>query len=458
MHNRLVALAIASILLISQNAAAQAGISMERSSADASPEVRRIAECAVEKDEARHQGVRDYSMDLTMMDFEITQYFEQTSVTAADGASYSTFRLVPPTEIAKRNTDEAHRVPPEALKEYANKLEEVGAATEREITQSGMPASMIMSKGPADGEEPWASPNPRVMTTAMAKFVRAGAEADSKISDGNAEAASNIDDMSAFFNNAVLVGTEQIDGRRANHLKADDLNYSQISDGNEFIIKTVSLWLDDEECVPLKFRMEGIAEDQGQTREMFIERLNTDYRAVPNSSMYESYRQVMRMGGVLSPSEMAEMEEARVQIEQFEKELASMPASQQTMVKNMMGSKMDMMRKMIDTGAFEFETIVRAIRVNEGVAGAVGHSAGVFGMMTTTTAPTAAGSGTDSLVQMIQRDLQALGYETGNTNGDLTKETVVAISKFQAIKGMEVTGQATPQLAGILSAAVDAQN
>lgn len=458
MHIRLIPIAVASIFLISHNAIAQTGISMGRSSADASPEVRRIAECSVEKDEARHEGVRDYSMDLTMMDHEITQFFEQTIVTAADGVSYPTYRLVPPNEIAKRNTDESQRIPPEAMKEYANKLEEMGAATEREITQSGMPAGMIMNSGPADGEEPWASPNPRVMTHAMATFVRAGAEADSKISDGNAEAAYNIDDMSAFFNNAELIGTEQIDGRRANHLKADDLNYSQMSDGNEFIINTVSLWMDDEECVPLKFRMEGTAEDEGQFREMFIERLNTDYRSVPNSSMYESYRQVMRMGGVLSPSEMAEMEEARVQIEQFEKELASMPASQQTMVKNMMGSKMDMMRKMIDTGAFEFETIVRAIRVNEGVAGAVGHSAGAFGMMSTTVAPSTAAAGTDSLVQMIQRDLQALGYDTGNTNGDLSKETVVAISKFQAIKGMEVTGQATPQLAGILSAAVDAQN
>jgi hypothetical protein len=33
----------------------------------------------------------------------------------------------------------------------------------------------------------------------------------------------------------------------------------------------------------------------------------------------------------------------------------------------------------------------------------------------------------------------------------------VAITKFEAANGMPVTGQATPQLAGILAAAVDAQ-
>jgi hypothetical protein len=51
-----------------------------------------------------------------------------------------------------------------------------------------------------------------------------------------------------------------------------------------------------------------------------------------------------------------------------------------------------------------------------------------------------------------------LGYDPGNTNGELTKTTVVAISKYQAGNGMEVTGEATPQLAGVLAAAVDAQN
>jgi hypothetical protein len=171
--------------------------------------------------------------------------------------------------------------------------------------------------------------------------------------------------------------------------------------------------------------------------------------------MYESYRQVMRMGGILSPAEMAQMAEAKKQLEEFDKQMAAMPASQQAMMKNMMGSQMDMMRKMVDTGALEFETIVRAIRVNEGVAGAVGHSGGAFGMMAV---PTTGSAGGDNLVQMIQRDLQTLGYNPGNTNGELTKETVVAISKFEASKGMEVTGKATPQLAGILSAAVDAQN
>ncbi len=62
------------------------------------------------------------------------------------------------------------------------------------------------------------------------------------------------------------------------------------------------------------------------------------------------------------------------------------------------------------------------------------------------------------LVRMIQLDLERLGYKPGNTDGILSRPTVVAITQFEAANGMEVTGRATPQLAGRLQAAVGALN
>ena len=59
----------------------------------------------------------------------------------------------------------------------------------------------------------------------------------------------------------------------------------------------------------------------------------------------------------------------------------------------------------------------------------------------------------DELTQMIQQDLTALGYETGGATGEMTTTTAVAISRFQAEHGLEVTGEASPQLAGIVKAA-----
>jgi peptidoglycan hydrolase-like protein with peptidoglycan-binding domain len=51
-----------------------------------------------------------------------------------------------------------------------------------------------------------------------------------------------------------------------------------------------------------------------------------------------------------------------------------------------------------------------------------------------------------------------LGYDPGNTNGEATTQTVVAISKFQAENNLDVTGEASPQLAGVIKAAIKQKN
>jgi peptidoglycan hydrolase-like protein with peptidoglycan-binding domain len=73
-------------------------------------------------------------------------------------------------------------------------------------------------------------------------------------------------------------------------------------------------------------------------------------------------------------------------------------------------------------------------------------------------APTnaAPAAGVDDLTRRIQRDLVALGYEPGSISGEMNVDTAVAISRFQAENGLEVSGEATPQLAGILAARVGA--
>ena len=58
----------------------------------------------------------------------------------------------------------------------------------------------------------------------------------------------------------------------------------------------------------------------------------------------------------------------------------------------------------------------------------------------------------DDLTAMVQKDLIKLGYEPGNIKGEMDTDTIVAISKFQAENDLEVTGEASPQLAGVLKA------
>jgi len=83
--------------------------------------------------------------------------------------------------------------------------------------------------------------------------------------------------------------------------------------------------------------------------------------------------------------------------------------------------------------------------------------AGTTGGATTRSGPSSSELMTDNVTQSAQLHLEALGYEVGNTNGNMDTTTTIAISQFQAEKGMEVTGEVTPQLLGILGAEVDAR-
>lgn len=64
----------------------------------------------------------------------------------------------------------------------------------------------------------------------------------------------------------------------------------------------------------------------------------------------------------------------------------------------------------------------------------------------------------DDLTKMIQKDLVALGYDPGNIQGEMSTETAIAISKFQAENNLEVTGEASPQLAGVIKARMNNKN
>ena len=86
-----------------------------------------------------------------------------------------------------------------------------------------------------------------------------------------------------------------------------------------------------------------------------------------------------------------------------------------------------------------------------GGAAAAGNAPGGSGCIM----PSSAELTTNDILQSVQRHLEALGYNTGNTNGDASMETTIAISQFQAEKVMDVTGEVTPQLLGVLAAEVD---
>ena len=62
----------------------------------------------------------------------------------------------------------------------------------------------------------------------------------------------------------------------------------------------------------------------------------------------------------------------------------------------------------------------------------------------------------DELMKQIQQDLVVLGYDPGSISGEGTLETTTAIAKFQAENDLEITGNASPEVAGRLATEVQA--
>ncbi len=253
-----------------------------------------------EKQVARWEGISSYIVDQSMMGNRAIILYERTEVKDAAGNSQTAFRMVPQDEVQQRQA---------------------------------------------------ASGGKQNLSPANSKLFAMGAEAQEEFSG-----------MEEFAGAAHLVGKESVGGRQAFHVRNAEINRTQATDDGEFTINSISVWVDAEEYVPLKLQMDGIAKSGNETRPIRIEKLDEDYRKVADSNMYESFRQVMRIGGILSVKDQKEMQKAQKEFAKFEKEMQQMPAAQRNMIMKQMGPQMEMMKKMASGGGFEVETEIHSIR------------------------------------------------------------------------------------------------
>ena len=170
--------------------------------------------------------------------------------------------------------------------------------------------------------------------------------------------------IAAFSESAELVGKEKVDGQDAYHLVAENLDRKRsFGENQEFVLQTINAWIHSDEYVPLRLVMDGTLDTDGTPRPMTIETIERDYRKVPGSNMYEPYEQTMRLTGEMADETKRQMEQARVQLEEFDKQLAEMPESQRQMMMNMMGEQIEMMRKMAAGDGIEIVTKTLSITV-----------------------------------------------------------------------------------------------
>jgi peptidoglycan hydrolase-like protein with peptidoglycan-binding domain len=428
-------------------------------------DARSILETMQQKQLKRWSGVDDYLVRLAIMGNSTQMYFQRTEVTGEDGVKQTLFLPISGNQRTSGTCSSgAVQMTPEALEAYAQGAEMVGAGVGEEfdkgLEQAGLPRGLL-SGGSSDST---VSADPRVMMGNGATFARAAADAKRyQAQEGArnaADAEQQADQMVQFMNTARLVGTETIDGRSAFHLKSDEIDVQQTDGEAEYTMDAMSIWIDTQEYVPLRMKIDGTMTSAGETRPMTIESLMTDYRTVPGSSMYESYKQTMKISGMMDAAQEAEMRDAVKQLEDLDKQMAEMPANQRAMMENMMGPQLEAMRSMAAGGGFQTQTVVQSIQVNppmvaeDGSPCPSGSTAQVVSQ-TVEVAPSSASTAQISqqnMTKMVQQDLTKLGYDPGPVDGKAGTATVIAISKFQAENGMEVTGTVTPQLAGVLSA------
>jgi len=352
-----------------------------------------VFEGLVDTEQAGYASVENYLLKTETMGMSTVEYYEKTSSFEMNGKTYYVMRNVPLDEMAERQSESNAftEASPEQLRQAAAQVEYVGEQAqgefERELRESGigglgggMLGTMIANPPPG---KPWLSANPRDTTSMYATMLNAAADRKDQRAAENpeADARSSADATERFKDATVLLEERRtIDGRPALGLFADNLNYTDGSGDAEVTINSMTMWVDAERYVPLRLIMKGDMRADGETRPISIERDDMDYQSAAGcGKLYKPMRSVMRIGGVLTPEQQAQMKEAQVQMAQFEQQMAQMPESQRAMIMRQMGPKIEMMKKMVSGGGLEVDYKVVEMRCNAGIPEAMELAMTTFG-------------------------------------------------------------------------------
>lgn len=434
------------------------------------------AKTIVDSERLSESGVRIYSTKRVLEGNPVeTETFFEIEEIDFNGVKRYYVRELPADEAARLRA-EAEGIDPDQLargmRVGAAGMVSLGIILEREYAQSPFPAlgslgqanslESISADLGGDGDcaaglkrladgleaenmpEPWASPSPIVFMSSQACFLLISAEA--------IEAAANITDeqkerirkaLEGSAEDIEREGEEDVEGHRSLVFSADlPAGMTQTTEDGSYEFKKIAVSIDASTLVNRKTRIDGVQHANGESRPFFMETIYDDYRNVPGTVLYEPYLQIMRAGGTMTPDQEREIRKAQAELAKFEKQLAEMSDQERAMMERMVGPQIEQMRSLANGGAVEFRIVTTGYVLEPD-----------FGILNTESV----GAGAEtSLLRMVQEHLATLGYAPGNTNGDLDKGTVVAITQYQAAKGIEITGQASPQLAGMLAADVDA--
>lgn len=191
--------------------------------------------------------------------------------------------------------------------------------------------------------------------------------------DGDAESTDRWDPYREFPKlaaRAANVGTESIDGVEAHGLRVDDFDGLDVAAPpqvqGEFRPRTLTIWIDTGEYLVRRMDIDGVVVMQGEERPVEMTALMQDYRTV--EGMPHPFRTAIRVDGAMAGGDTSDedLAEAREKLAELDRQMAQMPESQRKMMERMMGSQLEQLRKMVQSGALEIELVVSDLRVNSG--------------------------------------------------------------------------------------------
>ncbi len=336
-----------------------------------------------DKDVERLESIDDVLLTKETMGLSRAEYYEKAaSVELDNGEQVFVLDHIPLTEIQRRQAGDSAlaNATPDQLDRAANEIEEIGRQAEvgvqQEIQASGFPpglANMLMNAGddprtPRNEDQFWMSANPTDVGRMYGVMLRGTAEGKRLEEQMDAEERAAFNERRQIATLMEHAGSIVFNDRPAEHFVANNLNVTQGADGMTMTIDSMEFIGDAEHHVPLMIRMEGELNDGNETRPIRIEQEQRDYRTVDGcGSLYQPFQSVMRISGVMTPEQEAQMAEAQAQLAEFEKQMAQMPKAQRDMIMRQMGPQMEMMQNMTRTGGIEIVENVLDMRCNGGM-------------------------------------------------------------------------------------------
>jgi hypothetical protein len=335
-------------------------------------------------------SVDDYLLESKTLGMTTVEYFEKANSIDLDldgdgeTESYPVMRNVPIDEITERQAgnEGIANMSPGDLERAADTVEQAGrmmeAGLQDELARSGMGAgpgglfSMLMSgppRNPDGSRDIWLSANPSDMGSMYGTMLRAAArrKAERMAENPAGDAMRQMTEMDQMKEMARIVDCGP-GSAGAICLRADDVNITQEQNGVTSTIRNMQLSVDAERYVPLVMTVEATVLQDGETRDITIERIASDYRSPPGcDGMYRPFNTVMRMRGIMTPEQEQQMQEAQAQLAELEEQLRTMPEDQKQMMMQMVGPQIEMARSMAAGNGMEFASQVVSITCNQGL-------------------------------------------------------------------------------------------